>query len=129
MPNDLARVLCIDDDADILEVAQLSLETVGGLEVTTLLGGARAIETARNCQPDLILLDVMMPGLDGPATLSALQSDDACRDIPVVFMTARVQDAQVAHYLTLGARGVIAKPFDPMTLAEQIVAIWNSAGG
>ena len=124
MTSALTHVLCVDDDPDILEVAQISLELVGGLGVSGLDSGTRCLVEAGTIQPDLILLDVMMPGMDGPATLLALKAEPGLRGIPVVFMTARVQQVEVDQYLALGAVAVIAKPFDPMTLADQIKAIW-----
>ena len=122
--TDLTHVLCVDDDPDILEVAQISLELVGGLTVTGLGGGAQCLAEAETIRPDLILLDVMMPGMDGPATLKALKAVPALKAIPVIFMTARVQEVEVEQYLAMGAVAVIPKPFDPMTLADQIKAIW-----
>tara|TARA_R110002124_G_scaffold118016_1_gene275220 strand:+ start:11002 stop:11391 length:390 start_codon:yes stop_codon:yes gene_type:complete len=129
MTSDLTHVLCVDDDPDILEVAQISLELVGGLTVTGLGSGPLCLAGAETIRPDLILLDVMMPGMDGPATLTALKAAPGLRDIPVVFMTARVQEVEVDQYLALGAVAVIPKPFDPMTLADQIKAIWAGLDG
>ncbi len=125
MTDSLTHVLCVDDDPDILEVARISLELVGGLRVTSLNSGALCLAQAGTVRPDLILLDVMMPGLDGPATLAAMKADPALQDIPIIFMTARVQPAEVEQYRALGAAGVIPKPFDPMTLADQIKAMWS----
>ncbi|WP_339930186.1 response regulator [uncultured Brevundimonas sp.] len=124
MTSVLNHVLCVDDDADILEVVQISLELVGGLTVTGLDSGTRCLAEVVTIQPDLILLDVMMPGMDGPATLMALKAEPELKAIPVIFMTARVQEAEVEQYLALGAVAVIPKPFDPMTLAAQIKTIW-----
>lgn len=125
MTSALTHVLCVDDDPDILEVAQISLELVGGLTVTGLDSGTRCLAEAATIRPDLILLDVMMPGMDGPATLMALRADPDPVATPVIFMTARVQEVEVQHYLELGAVAVIPKPFDPMTLADQIKGIWS----
>ncbi|WP_339874075.1 response regulator [uncultured Brevundimonas sp.] len=124
MTDVLNHVLCVDDDPDILEVAKISLELVGGLTVTGLDSGTRCLAEAATVRPDLILLDVMMPGLDGPATLMALKADPGLDAMPVVFMTARVQEVEVQQYLAMGAVAVIPKPFNPMTLADQIKAIW-----
>ena len=124
MRSALNHVLCVDDDPDILEVAQISLELVGGLTVTGLDSGARCLAEVATIRPDLILLDVMMPVMDGPATLTALKADPALNTIPVIFMTARVQEVEVEQYLALGAVAVIPKPFDPMALADQIKGIW-----
>lgn len=124
MTSVLNHVLCVDDDPDILEVAQISLELVGGLTVTGLDSGTRCLAEVATIRPDLILLDVMMPGMDGPATLTALKAVPGVAGIPVIFMTARVQESEVEQYLAMGAAAVIPKPFDPMTLADQIKAIW-----
>jgi len=124
----LRHLLCIDDEEDILQVAKLSLEMVGGLRVDLCRGSQRAVEEAARLRPDMILLDVMMPERDGPATLKALRAESATADIPVIFMTAKVQPAEVAHYLGLGAIGVISKPFDPMTLSEQVKSLWSQQG-
>ena len=128
MSNPLRHVLCIDDEEDILQVAKLSLEIVGGLQISTCRGSKDAVADAVRLRPDLILLDVMMPERDGPATLEALRAEPASADIPVVFMTAKVQPAEVAHYLSLGAIGVVSKPFDPMALADQIKSLWSQRG-
>jgi len=124
MTRVLNHVLCVDDDPDILEVAQISLELVGGLTVTGVDSGTRCLAEVATIRPDLILLDVMMPGMDGPATLTALKAVPGVAGIPVIFMTARVQESEVEQYLALGAAAVIPKPFDPMALADQIKAIW-----
>jgi two-component system OmpR family response regulator len=127
MSYELKRVLCIDDDTDILEVVKICLETVGGFEVLTCSTGTEAVETIRNTMPDLVLLDVMMPGMDGPTIIKALQADVVLAPIPVVFMTARIQPREVDEYLSYGATAVIAKPFDPMLIAQQIADIWKKA--
>jgi two-component system OmpR family response regulator len=124
MSATLQHVMCIDDEDDILQVAKLSLEMVGGLKVSLCRGSKQAVEEAVRLHPDLILLDVMMPERDGPATLEALRADSRSAATPVIFMTAKVQPAEVAHYRSLGAVGVVSKPFDPMTLPDQIKALW-----
>ncbi|MDR5900362.1 response regulator [Halomonas vilamensis] len=123
----LERILCVEDDPDIQDVAKLALETLGGFKVTLCSSGADALEKAAAVAPDMILLDVMMPGMDGPDTLTALRQKPALAAVPVAFMTARVQPEEVARYHALGACGVIAKPFDPMTLANQVKALWQEA--
>ena len=127
MNREPGQVLCVDDDPDILEVAQLSLEAVGGFRVASAASGAEALTVAKRVQPDIILLDVMMPDMDGPTTLQALRAQPATARIPVVFMTARVQSSEVIEYLEQGAAGVIAKPFDPMTLSAQLTEFWRAA--
>jgi CheY-like chemotaxis protein len=116
------RILIVDDEADIREVAQVSLELVGGYEVLTASSGRDGLERARGVQPDAILLDVMMPDMDGPATLVELRADPATRDIPVVFLTAITHSAERQKLGQLGAAGVLTKPFDPMKLASDVAA-------
>ena len=121
------RILIVDDEDDIREVAQVSLELVGQWEVLTAASGRDGIERARNGQPDAILLDVMMPDMDGPTTLSQLQADPVTRDIPVVFLTAKAQSADRTRLAQLGAAGILTKPFDPLRLAADLAAAlhWN----
>lgn len=120
MPN--RRILIVDDEDDIREVAQVSLELVGQFEVLTAASGSDGIATARSAHPDAILLDVMMPDMDGPTTLARLQADPATRDIPVVFLTAKAQTADRARLARLGAAGILTKPFDPLKLAAEVAA-------
>ncbi len=129
MSAPLRHILCVDDENDILQVARLSLEAVGGFKVTLCEGSAAALETIRAARPDMVLLDVMMPEMDGPTTLARMLADPELKDIPVVFMTAKVQPPEMEHYLGLGAVGVIAKPFDPMALAGQVAEIWKRRHG
>jgi two-component system, OmpR family, response regulator len=124
--NTLQRILYVEDEPDIQAVAKLALEMVGGFTVKVCSSGEEALREAAAFAPDMILLDVMMPGMDGPSTLKALRELPSLAELPVAFMTAKVQPAEVAHYKTLGARDVIAKPFDPMTLASQVRAIWEA---
>ena len=114
------KVLYVDDDADICEVATLALELDPGIEVKSESSGASGLATAALWRPDAILLDVMMPLMDGPTTLVHLQSDVVTRDIPVVFITARAQSREIEEFIKQGAREVITKPFDPMTLADEL---------
>jgi CheY-like chemotaxis protein len=114
------RILYIDDEADIREIAQMALELDPDFTVRTCGSGREGIAVARDWSPAFILLDVMMPELDGPAVLGLLRDDLATSAIPVVFITARTQQQEVAQLRALGACGVIAKPFDPMTLAGQV---------
>ena len=126
MSPDFQRILFVEDDPDIQLVAKMALEAVGGFRVLACSSGSEALARCEELVPDLILLDVMMPGMDGPATLAALRQIPSLRDVPVVFMTARVQAQEVSNYRQLGAAAVIAKPFDPMTLSDQVRAIWKS---
>jgi two-component system OmpR family response regulator len=121
----LERILYVEDEPDIQAVAKLALEMVGGYQVLICSGGQDALDKVGGFAPDLILLDVMMPGMDGPTTLQKLRADSAAGAIPVIFLTAKVQPSEVAHYQALGALDVIAKPFDPMLLAMQVRAIWE----
>ncbi len=123
------NVLLVDDDSTILMIAEIALSKVGKWKVLKANSGAGALEVARNFQPDLILLDVMMPGMDGPTTFKNLQEVDELASVPVIFMTAKVQKSEVDSYKQLGAAGVITKPFDPMTLPaeiREILGCWSS---
>ena len=124
---ELSSVLFVEDDVDIQEVARLSLEIVGGLDVRVAGSGAEALELVRSSIPDLVLLDVMMPGMDGPTTLAALRLEPGMASVPVIFVTAKVQASELEQYTALGAIGVIAKPFDPLTLASTARAMWEAA--
>ena len=121
----LRRILFVEDDPDIQVVATLALESLGGFTVLACGSGAEALSRFPGFAPDLVLLDVMMPGMDGPATLRALRRLPA-GGVPVVFMTARVQAHEILQYREMGAVDVIAKPFDPMTLAEAVQTLWRS---
>ncbi len=122
------RVLIVDDEDDIREVAQISLEMVAGWEVLAASSGAVGLEIANTNQPDAILLDVMMPGMDGPTTFQNLQADPAIRHIPVILMTAKLQPSDQRRFAELGVAGVVAKPFDPLKLAGQVTEAlhWNT---
>ncbi len=114
------RILIVDDDDDIREVASLSLESLAGYQVFTASSGSSGLTIAAKEQPDAILLDVMMPDMDGPTTFQKLQAQDATSHIPVVFLTAKVQPSERARFASLGAAAVLSKPFDPMTLASEL---------
>ena len=121
----LQKILLVEDEPDIRAVAEIALEIVGGFSVRLCEDGAAALAALPDFAPDLIMLDVMMPGMDGPATLAELRKLPEGAAVPVIFMTAKVQQAEIDGYRKLGAAGVIAKPFDPMTLAERVREIWN----
>ena len=125
MPE-LKKILYAEDEPDIQAVAQMALETIGGFEVVLCSSGLEAVDVAPTAAPDLILLDVMMPGLDGPETLSKLREIDSLKETPVIFLTAKAMASEVERFKEAGAIDVIAKPFDPMTISDQIRAIWNS---
>ncbi len=116
----MKRILCIDDDPDILAIAKVSLEAQGRYEVTLCTDSRQAVKTAREAKPNLILLDMMMPEMDGISVIKALQLDRATRDIPVMFMTAKTKDSDISIYMDMGATGVIAKPFDAVDLPQQV---------
>jgi two-component system OmpR family response regulator len=122
----LKRIMHVEDDPSIQTVARVALEAVGGFEVCTCSGGQEALDRFESFAPQLILLDVMMPTMDGPSTLRNLQQQFDLTKIPVVFMTAKVQTNEIESYKALGASDVVVKPFDPMKLSEQIQAIWSS---
>jgi DNA-binding response OmpR family regulator len=115
----------VEDEPDIQAIARLALETIGGFSVRMCSSGAEAIAAGPAFAPDLILLDVMMPGMDGPTTLQALRREPRLASTPVLFMTAKVQPHEIAHYRDLGVLDVLPKPFDPMTLAATLHAIWQ----
>ena len=119
-------ILIIDDEDDIRRIAVLSLSRVGKMEVVDASGGQEGVKKAASERPDVILLDVMMPGLDGPATLSALRSNPATAEIPVVFLTAKAMASEIERLMGLGARGVLTKPFDPMSLPKQLMTCLGS---
>jgi diguanylate cyclase (GGDEF)-like protein len=121
----LTRILMVEDEPDILAVARLALESLGGFEVRMCSSGFEAVQAVPAFSPDLILLDVMMPDMDGPSTLRALRALPRVATTPVIFMTAKVQPQEIARYRAMGVLDVIAKPFDPMTLSASIRAIWE----
>jgi DNA-binding response OmpR family regulator len=125
----LQRILYVEDEPDIQAVARLALEMVGQFTVKICASGEDALREAEAFAPDMILLDVMMPGIDGPATLRRLREETSLGGVPVAFMTAKVQPTEISHYKSLGALDVIAKPFDPMTLATRVRAIWEARHG
>lgn len=127
MPTHSGHILVVDDDDSIREVATLALELVGGWRVSSAESGSLALVSARSEQPDVVLLDVMMPGMDGLATLAALRQDPVTAGIPVVLMTAKATTGDEPEWQGLDVIGVIAKPFDPMLLARRIRALMDGA--
>jgi CheY-like chemotaxis protein len=122
------HILLVDDEDDIREVAGISLEAVGGWQVSSASSGIEGIAKALAERPDAILLDVMMPGIDGPTTFERLQDDPHTRSIPVILLTAKAQAADRHRFEQLGVAGVLNKPFDPMALSDQVAAILAGAG-
>lgn len=129
MLRELKRILYVEDDASIRTIAITVLEAVGGFSVIACSSGKQALAAAPTADADLILLDVMMPEMDGPATLKALREIPQTAQTPAIFMTAKVQTSEILHYKSLGAIDVIPKPFDPMTLSAQISEIWLKSAG
>ena len=124
------HVLHVDDEPDIREVAAMSLELDETMSLTSAASGAEALALLKaGCRPDVILLDVMMPELDGPGTLARLRQLPGHETTPVIFMTARAQSSELSRYIGLGAVGVIVKPFDPMSLAASVRDTLAGAGG
>ena len=117
------RILIIDDEEDIREVAALSLETVAGWEVVMASSGAQGLARAIEYQPEAILLDVMMPGMDGPTTFRELRKNPGTAHIPVLLLTAKVQSSDQRRFADLGVDAVLFKPFDPLTLSTQIAGV------
>ncbi len=122
------HILLVDDEDDIREVAGISLEAVGGWQTSSASSGAEGIAKAIAERPDAILLDVMMPDIDGPTTFMRLQEDPQTRDIPVILLTAKAQTADRERFEQLGIAGMLTKPFDPMTLSDQVAAILAASG-
>lgn len=120
------KALVIDDEEEVRQFLQLSLETVGGMTVIEASTGEEGVARARRDRPDFILLDMMMPGMDGAATFSALRASADTSEIPVVFLTSKAIAPDGRRLEDLGADGVLRKPFDPMTLASDIRTILTS---
>jgi CheY-like chemotaxis protein len=129
MSETLQKVMLVEDDNDIRTVAGMALEMVGGLKVQACESGAKALEVVAGFAPQLVLLDVMMPGMTGPEVLLALRQREDTRALPVVFLTAKAQEAEVTRLKSLGALDVIAKPFDPMTLSDTLKKLWEGRQG
>ncbi|NTZ43978.1 response regulator [Altererythrobacter sp. SALINAS58] len=122
----LQRVVLVEDDLDIAELARIGLEDFGGFHLTHYPSGEDALRSLKTARPDIIILDYRMPGLNGAEVLLEIRRSESLRDIPVVFMTASVMPQHVESLRQLGAVDVIAKPFDPLTLAERIKAIYTA---
>lgn len=120
----LKKILLVEDEEDIRTIAAISLESIGQFTVKYCASGMEALEVAESFAPDLILLDVMMPGMDGIETMKRLRLIPSLKDTPVIFLTAKVQATEISKYFKLGAIHVIAKPFEPLTLAATLNAVW-----
>jgi len=127
MDKPLRRILYVEDEDDIRLVAKMALETIGGYQVSDYASGPEGVAGAARAKADLLLLDVMMPGMDGPATLEALRRVRETAETPVIFMTAKVQPGEIEAYKALGAIGVIPKPFSPVDMPAEIGRLWKCA--
>ena len=123
----LVRILYAEDEPDIQKLVSLALEVVGGFTLKTCSSGLEAVNEIEAFEPQLLLFDVMMPHMNGPDALKEIRKLESYRNIPAIFMTAKVQPDEIQSYLDFGAVNVIFKPFDPMALAEQIQEVWNKA--
>jgi CheY-like chemotaxis protein len=127
MSAKLDRVTYVEDEADIRTVTELALKEIGGFTLDVCSSGPEAIGKAPAFNPDLIILDVMMPGMDGVETFEQLRAIPQLAGTPIIFMTAKAMIHETDHYRSLGAADVITKPFDPLTLSDRILEIWNKA--
>ncbi|MCG8508108.1 MAG: response regulator [Rhodospirillales bacterium] len=125
----LARIMMVEDDPDIQTIARMALETVGGYTVEVCDSGRQALDRAPEFKPDLILLDVMMPEMDGPTTFKGLRELPDFTDTPIVFCTAKAMPSELDQFRAMGSAGIIPKPFDPMSLASQVLEIWEKTNG
>ena len=127
MPSQpLHRICCVEDDDDIRRILRLSLEKIGRMSVDLVADPARAIERMIAFRPDLVILDWMMPGMDGPTLLRRMREVPETRELPVVFVTAKASQRELAELRALGAAGTISKPFAPRELPDQLRSIWNA---
>lgn len=117
--------MVVEDEPDIRAIVSIALSELGGFELIICESGQQAIDKLLSANPQLILLDAMMPCMDGPTTLKNLKGLAAGKDVPVIFMTARVQASEIDEYIKLGAIGVIPKPFDPMLLSDEVNKLWD----
>lgn len=127
MPRVLKTILYVDDEPHIRELVEIALTLTGTLSVETCDSGECALNLLPTLKPDLVLLDAMMPGLDGPGILAAMRSDERFKSVPVIFMTAKAMPSEVSRFIAMGAVGVIPKPFDPMRLEQQVTDLWQQS--
>lgn len=128
MSQQLRRIMFVEDDPDIAFLAVMALQDIGGFELFHFGSGKEALEHVQDVDPDLVILDYSMPGMNGDEVLAALRSRPETKHIPVLFMTASVMPAHVSRLKALGAIEVLRKPFDPLQLSEQVRRAWESAG-
>lgn len=122
--SELRKVMLVEDDPDIAVLAEIALKDIGGFEVVHFASGESALDGVVNADPDLIILDYRLPGMNGGQVLGRLKADERTRDRPVLFMTASLMPTHIATLLDLGALAVLPKPFDPMTLADEVRRHW-----
>jgi len=127
--KELQNIIHAEDEEDIRAIAQIALEDIGSFTVRYCANGCEVLEVVQEFTPDLFLLDVMMPKMDGPSALRELRKLPQFADTPAIFMTAKIQASEIEEYKALGAIDVIHKPFDPMTLAEDIKKLWKHSYG
>jgi DNA-binding response OmpR family regulator len=125
----LQRILLADDEPDILEISRIALETVGGFEVSVCPSGRALLERLTDFEPDLIIVDVLMPDMTGPEVLQEVRRRPELNGVPVVYLTGVIQEEELGELRETGVADVILKPFDPMTLADRINEIWKGADG
>lgn len=125
----LQRILLADDEPDILEISRIALETVGGFEVSVCSSGRALLERLPEFQPDLVIVDVLMPDITGPEVLEEIRRRPEFDAVPVVYLTGVIQKEELESLLETGVSDVILKPFDPMTLADRINGIWEDVDG
>jgi two-component system OmpR family response regulator len=123
--NNLVKIMVIEDNPDIQELVSIILTQIGKFNIIICKSGQEAINKIDQFSPQLILLDVMMPMMDGPTTMAKIRELPSGKEVPIIFMTARVQSQEINEYLELGAIGVIEKPFDPGNLSNDILKIWS----
>lgn len=121
----LERIACVEDDPDIRMILEMSLSDIGGFQVDLYEDGPTALSSLNSDAPQLIMLDMMMPGMNGLEVLSALRKRPEYARTPVIFMTAKAQSHELSAYISAGAQSVIVKPFDPMTLPDKVRKIWD----
>lgn len=124
--KELKKILIAEDEQDIRRIIQLSLELLGGFELEICENGSTVVEKALKFKPDMILLDVMMPVMDGPAALKEIKNHNELSQIPIIFLTAKVMSEEISAFKKEGVCEIIAKPFDPEKLHTQLKTIWES---
>lgn len=128
-PISLQRILVADDEPDILEIARIALETVGGFEVSTCSSGKRLLERLPEFEPDLVIVDVLMPDMTGPEVFEEIRRRPEYDEVPVIYLTGVIQEEELEDLRETGVADIILKPFDPMTLADRINGVWKGSHG